>query len=67
MFEMMNQQALSIGADRRREVALETMHDTQRSNGAARHAVGVALVSFGRRVSGEMPAGNGPRVEGDCA
>ena len=68
MFEMMNQQALSVGAGRRREVALETMREARLSNGAARHAVGIALVSVGRRLEGEMPA---PRAasqpDGDCA
>ena len=68
MFEMMNQQALSVGAGRRREVALETMREARLSNGTARHAVGIALVNVGRRLEGEMPA---PRAasqpEGDCA
>ena len=67
MFEMMNQQALSIGAARRRELAVETMRDSRQASGGTRQAVGLAVVSFGQRVSGEMPAGNGPRVEGDCA
>ena len=67
MFEMMNQQALSVGADRRRELALETMRDSRQGSGGTRQAVGLALVSFGQRVSGEMPAGNSPQVEGDCA
>ena len=56
MFEMMNQQALSIGAERRREVALETMREVRASSGAAQHAVGIALISVGRRLEGEMPA-----------
>ena len=68
MFEMMNQQALSVGAGRRREVALETMHHVHRSNGGARYAVGLALVSFGRRLEGEMPAPRAAsQAEGDCA
>ena len=66
MFEMMNQQALSIGADRRHELAVETMRDARLASGGARQALGSALVAFGQRVSGEMPAGNGSRVEGDC-
>jgi hypothetical protein len=72
MFEMMNQQALSVAAGRRREVAVETMREAHLSNGAARHAVGLALVGVGHWVAGEMPA---PRAathaatqpDGDCA
>lgn len=67
MFEMMNQQALSIGADRRRELAVETMRDARLANGGTRQALGLALVSFGQRVSGEMPASAHSQVEGDCA
>lgn len=67
MFEMMNQQALAVGAGRRREVAIETMREARFSRGAVRHAVGVALVGVGQRVAGEMPA---PRAavqpDGDC-
>ena len=66
MFEMMNQQALSVGADRRHELAAQTMRGSRRANGGARQALGVALVGLGQRVSGEMPAGNAARVEGDC-
>ena len=67
MFEMMNQQALSVGAGRRIELAVETMRDARLSNGAARHAVGRALVSVGLRVAGEMPAQRRSQPEGDCA
>jgi hypothetical protein len=67
MFEMMNQQALSVGAERRRELAVETMHDARLANGTARQALGLARVSFGQRVSGQMPASNASQVEGDCA
>lgn len=67
MFEMMNQQALSVGADRRHELAVETMRDARLANSDPRQALGLALVSFGRRVSGEMPASATPRQEGDCA
>jgi hypothetical protein len=66
MFEMMNQQALSVGAGRRREVAIETMRDARLSNGSARHAVGLALVGFGQRIAGEMPAPRASRPNGDC-
>jgi len=68
MFELMNQQALAVGAGRRREVAVETMRNARLSNGSARHAVGFAIVSIGQRVAGEMP---GPQAaaqpDGDCA
>lgn len=67
MFEMMNQQALTVGGARRREVAFETMRESRLSNGTAQHAVGIALVGLGRRLEGEMPA---PRAasqpDGDC-
>jgi hypothetical protein len=67
MFEMMNQQALSVGADRRHELAAETMRDVHSSNGAARQTLGFALVSVGQRLAGEMPA---PRAaaqrDADC-
>ena len=65
MFEMMNQQSLSVGAGRRREVALETMREAHVARDA-RHVVGLALLSFGQRVGGEMPTSGNPRVEGDC-
>ena len=67
MFELMSQQALSVGAERRREVAVETMRDARLSNGAARQVVGLALVTVGQRVAGEMPAGRAALPDGDCA
>lgn len=67
MFEMMNQQALLVAAGRRHEVAVETMRDARMSNGAARHALGLALVEIGQWVGGEMPAtGSVRQPEGDC-
>jgi hypothetical protein len=71
MFEMMNQQALAVGAGRRREVALETMREARFSNGTARHAVGLALVGVGQWVAGEMPAPQAAtqaatQPDGDC-
>ena len=65
MFEMMNQQSLSVGAGRRREVALETMREAHVPRDT-RHAVGLALVSFGQGVGGEMPTSGNQRAEGDC-
>ena len=66
MFEMMNQQALAVGAERRQELAIETMGDARRADGAARHAAGSALVSIGQRLAGEMPANRAAQPEGDC-
>jgi hypothetical protein len=67
MFEMMNQQALAVGAGRRREVAIETMREARLSNGAARHTIGLALVGVGQRVAGEMPAPQAAvQPDGDC-
>lgn len=67
MFEMMNQQALSVGAARRRELAIETMRDAHSSSRPARQAVGFALVGLGGRLAGEMPAQRASQPDGDCA
>jgi len=67
MFELMNQQALSVGAGRRHELAVETMRDARLSGGSARQAVGLALVAVGSRVAGEMPAARAAQPDGDCA
>lgn len=67
MFEMMNQQALSVGADRRHELAVETMRDARLAKGGTREALGFALISVDQRVSREMLATNRAWVEGDCA
>jgi hypothetical protein len=67
MFELMNQQALAVGAGRRREVAVETMREARLSSGAARHAVGLALVGVGQWVAGEMPAAQvATQPDADC-
>jgi hypothetical protein len=68
MFEMMNQQALSVGAGRRHELAVATMREARLSNGGgARQTVGLALVSLGQRFAGKMPPQHVSRPEGDCA
>jgi len=67
MFELMSQQALSVGAQRRHEVAAETMRDARQSGGGPRQALGIALVAIGQRVAGEMPAGQATQADGDCA
>jgi len=66
MFEMMNQQALTVGAERRQELAIETMRDARRANGNARQAAGRAGVGIGQRFAGEMPAKRAAQPEGDC-
>jgi hypothetical protein len=66
VFEMMNQQALTVGAERRLELAIEAMRDARRANGAARHAAGPARVGIGQQFAGEMPAKRAAQPEGDC-
>lgn len=66
MFEMMSQQALSVGAARRRELAIETMRDARQADRDTHHTVGVALVGFGQRVAGEMPAKRSAQPDRDC-
>jgi hypothetical protein len=68
MFEMMSQQALAVGAGRRREVALETMREARLSNGVARQAFGLTLVGIGQWAAGEMPAPQAAtQPDGDCS
>ena len=66
MFEMMNQQALMVGAARRRELAAEAMRDA-RMGSAATQAVGVALVAVGQRMADEFPSGRSAKPCVDCA
>lgn len=66
MFEMMNQQALTVGAERRLELAIETMRDARRANGNTRPAAGRAPVGISQRFGGEMPAKRAMQPEGDC-
>jgi hypothetical protein len=54
MLELMNDEAISVGAKRRREVLADTMKSARGSS--FRHAAGVALVAIGRRVAGDVPA-----------
>jgi len=68
MFEMMNQQALAVGANRRRELAIETMRDARHPGAdGVRRAVGLGLVAVGQRLGGEVPAGLSAQQTGDCA
>ena len=68
VFEMMNQQALSVAAERRREVASKTMREVRPFTGVGvRHAVGAALMAVGHRVAGEIPSVRpGAQPTGDC-
>ena len=71
MMELMNTEALSVNAARRREVAVETMRDINASDGL-RHAAGLAIVAIGARLSGEVarveprPARAQLQPSGDC-
>ena len=51
MMELMSQQALEVGAARRREVALDTMRAARASDWRIRR-IGSALVAFGNWVAG---------------
>jgi hypothetical protein len=53
MLELMNDEAISVGAERRREVLTGTMKAARGSS--FRHAAGVALVAIGRIVAGDLP------------
>ena len=50
MLELMSQEALRVGAERRREVALDTMRASRQSDGL-RRAAGVAIVALGERLA----------------
>jgi hypothetical protein len=54
MLELMSQEALRLGSERRQEVARETIRDARRAE-TLRHATGVALVAMGHRVAGNAP------------
>ena len=53
MMELMSQEALRLGADRRREVALATKRDMRAAEGV-RHVAGGALVALVERIAGDM-------------
>ena len=67
MFGYISRQTSSVGAQPRREATLDAKADAQQSSGRARQALGMALVSIGQRVAGEMPSGRTNQPEGDCA
>jgi uncharacterized membrane protein YedE/YeeE len=62
MFGFITRQASSVTAQRRPRVPVDTFPGATRSSVFARQAVGAALVAFGERVAGEMPAGHASRV-----
>ena len=66
MMELMSHEALRLGAERRREVALATMRDVRAAEGV-RRATGTAIVALGQRVTGELRSGNASlRPTSDC-
>ena len=66
MLELMSQEALRLGVERRREVAMDMMRDVRAAEGV-RHATGTALVALGQRVAGEIATGNRTlRPTSDC-
>ena len=67
MYAFIIQQAQSVGARERRAQSVDAMREASPSNGGARHALGLALVSIGQRIAGEMPAGRVAQSDPDCA
>lgn len=66
MMELMSQEALRLGAQRRREVALETMRDARAAE-SFRHAAGIAIIAVGQRVAGGITSGSASlRPTSDC-
>ena len=66
MLELMSQEALRLGVERRREVALDTMRGVRAAEGV-RHATGTAIVALGQRVAGDLATGNRTlRTTSDC-
>lgn len=67
MFGFISRQAFSVSAQRRPVAGVDTMADARRSNGGPRQAIGLALVSIGQRVAGEMPTAPAAQPDGECA
>ena len=67
MFGFISRQATSVSAPRRPTVAVEAMSETRPAGGGARQALGLALVTIGHRVAGEMPAGRTTQPDSDCS
>lgn len=66
MYAFIIQQALSVGVQERDALAVDAIRDASPSNGGARQALGLALVSIGQRIAGEMPGGRA-QADPDCA
>jgi hypothetical protein len=66
MFGFIIRQASSVSAQPRPQVPVDAFREVTRSRAGARRAVGVALVTIGQRVAGEMPAPPVVRAESDC-
>ena len=56
MLELMNPSALTMGEERRRELALHSMHEIKSEQPGLRQAAGIAVVGFGRRIAGQRTA-----------
>ena len=66
MMELMSQEALRLGAERRREVALSTMREARAAD-SMRRTSSAAIVAIGQRVAGEIANSNmALRPESDC-
>jgi len=63
-FGYISQQVSKVTERPRLRVAVEPTRAARRSNGGARHALGVALVTIGQRIAGELPAA---QTNSDCA
>jgi hypothetical protein len=48
-------------------VTVEATRGVSRSNGGARQALGVTLMSIGQRIAGDLPAASASRTNADCA
>ena len=67
MMELMSYQALETGAQRRREVVLETMRAARASNTRLRQAAGTVLVGIGQMIAGERSVVSARlRTSNDC-
>ena len=72
MLELMNGVALELGAERRREVALESMRAARAFENRLRQAAGAALMAVGEQLAGQPVDGDRPaaarslQTSGDC-
>lgn len=72
MMELMNDLSLELNEERRREVALDTMHAAHATNDVVRRSVAFGLVAVGQWLATEPAAELEPsparsmQVTGDC-